>query len=111
MLYKEVTKLGKSNKEDIRPYTEDRENLIIAKANAYAEKLIDEGKAPAQIITHYLKLGTAKAKLELEILEEQKKLTAAKTENLQKAEQLEDIMNKAIKAMTEYAGVKNDEDL
>ena len=60
---------------------EARENQMIALAVDLAEKQLLEGTASSQVITHYLKLGTMKQKIEMEILEKQKALIEAKTEN------------------------------
>ena len=67
---------------------EARENQMIALAVDLAEKQLLEGTASSQVITHYLKLGTTKEKLEREILEKQKALIEAKTENLQSAKRI-----------------------
>ena len=69
---------------------EARENQMIALAVDLAEKQLLEGTASSQVITHYLKLGTTKEKLEREILEKQKALIEAKTENLQSAKRIEE---------------------
>ena len=70
---------------------EARENQMIALAVDLAEKQLLEGTASSQVITHYLKLGTTKEKLEREILEKQKELIEAKTENLQSAKRIEEL--------------------
>ena len=69
---------------------EARENQMIALAVDLAEKQLLEGTASSQVITHYLKLGTTKEKLEREILEKQKALIEAKTENLESAKRIEE---------------------
>ena len=74
---------------------EARENQMIALAVDLAEKQLLEGTASSQVITHYLKLGTTKEKLEREILEKQKALIEAKTENLQSAKRIEEINQNA----------------
>ena len=62
-----------------------------------------------QVITHYLKLGTTKEKIEQEILEKQKELITAKTENLKSAKKIEEIYQKAIDAMKRYGGCNDDD--
>ena len=69
---------------------EARENQMISLAVDLAEKQLLEGTASSQVITHDLKLGTTKEKLEREILEKQKALIEAKTENLQSAKRIEE---------------------
>ena len=61
-------------------------------------------------VTHYLKLGSTKERLEKEILEENKKLLAAKTENLQSAKRIEELYTNAIAAMKRYSGHNNEEE-
>lgn len=89
-----------------RPATtpEAREEQMIALAVDLAEKQLREGTASSQVITHFLKLGSTKEKIEKEILERQKDLITAKTEALKATERLEEVYTKAVKAMKTYAG-------
>ena len=91
---------------------EARENQLISLAVDLAEKQLLEGTASSQVITHYLKLGTTKEKLEREILEKQKELIEAKTENLQSAKRIEELYKNALDAMKNYSGhmTESDED-
>ena len=91
---------------------EARENQMIALAVDLAEKQLLEGTASSQVITHYLKLGTTKEKLEREILEKQKALIEAKTENLQSAKRIEELYKNALDDMKKYRGhmTESDED-
>ena len=52
---------------------EARENQLISLAVDLAEKQLQEGTASSQVITHYLKLGSTKERLEKEKLEEENK--------------------------------------
>lgn len=83
---------------------EDRENQMIALAVDLAEKQLREGTASSQVITHFLKLGSTKEKLEKEMMEEQKKLLEAKTESLQSAKRVEELYAEALAAMKRYGG-------
>ena len=96
----------------MRPATtpEARENQLIALAVDLAEKQLLEGTASSQVITHYLKLGTQKEKIEREILEKQKELITAKTEALQATKRIEELYSNAIAAMKTYSGQNNDDD-
>ena len=89
---------------------EAREAQMINLAVAQAEKQLREGTAPAQIVTHYLKLATAREKKELEILEQQAKLIAAKTEALAAQRETERLYAEAIEAIKYYNGQGYDED-
>lgn len=83
---------------------EVRENQMIYLATELAEQQLRDGTASSQVITHFLKLGSSKEKLEQEILEEQKKLITAKTEQLESAKRIEELYANAIDAMREYGG-------
>ena len=104
---KETTTKDTSKK--IRPATtpEARENQLISLAVDLAEKQLLEGTASSQVITHYLKLGSTKERIEREILEKQKALIEAKTENLQSAKRIEELYTNAINAMKNYSGQNN----
>lgn len=83
---------------------EARENQLISLAVDLAEKQLQEGTASSQVITHYLKLGSTKERIEREILEKQKELITAKTESLQSSKRVEELYENAIKAMRNYSG-------
>lgn len=104
-----------TNKEDtkkMRPALtpEARENQLISLAVDLAEKQLIDGTASSQVITHYLKLGTTKERIEREILEKQKELIQAKTENLQSAKRIEELYTNALNAMKNYSGQMVEED-
>lgn len=111
-----MAKRNKSNDEQktkkLRPAStpEARENQLISLAVDLAERQLLEGTASSQVITHYLKLGTAKEKIEREILEKQKELIQAKTENLQSAKRIEELYTNALNAMKNYSGQSVEED-
>lgn len=79
-----------------------QETQMISLAVALAEKQLREGTASSQVITHYLKLGSTKERIEKEILEKQKELITAKTEALQSQKKMEELYAKALKSMSEY---------
>ena len=83
---------------------EARENQMISLAVDLAEKQLREGTASSQVITHYLKLGSTKEKLEKEILEKQKDLISAKTESLHAAKRIEELVENAREALALYTG-------
>ena len=88
---------------------EARENQMIALAVDAAERQLRVGTASAQVIVHYLKLGSTRAKLEKEILAKQKDLIEAKTESIQTSKDVERLYADAIEAMRRYSG-HGDED-
>ena len=59
---------------------EARENQMISLAMDLVEQRLLNGTASSQETTHFLKLGTAKEKLERERLEKENELLKAKTE-------------------------------
>lgn len=89
---------------------EARENQMISLAVDLAERQLMEGTASSQVITHYLKLGTMKERLEREKLEEENKLLRAKTEAMQSAKRVEELYANAISAMRRYSGHGGEED-
>jgi len=91
---------------------EARENQLIALAVDLAEKQLADGTASSQVMTHYLKLGSSKERIEKEILVHQKELIKAKTDALRAVKRTEELYNEAIKAMRSYSGmdVENTED-
>ena len=89
---------------------EARENQLISLAVDLAEKQLQEGTASSQVITHYLKLGSTKERLEKEKLAEENKLLRARTEALQSAKKQEELFEQAIKAMRRYSGNGDDDD-
>ena len=95
-----------SSSNKIRPALtpEARENQMISLAVDLAEKQLMEGTASSQVITHYLKLGTTKERLEKEKLEEENKLLRARTDALQSAKRVEELYADAIDAMKLYSG-------
>lgn len=89
---------------------EARENQMIAYAVDLAEKQLREGTASSQVITHYLKLGSSKERLEREKLERENELLRAKAESLQSAQRSEEVYKEALKAMRTYSGQITDEE-
>lgn len=83
---------------------ESREKQLISLAVDLAEQQLREGTASSQVITHYLKLGSTREKLERERLEEENKLLKAKTDQLKSMKRMEELYEDAIKAMRNYGG-------
>ena len=83
---------------------EARENQMISLAVDLAERQLQEGTASSQVITHYLKLGSMRERLEREKLEEENKLLKARTDQIQSMKRVEELYEEAIKAMRNYSG-------
>lgn len=87
---------------------EAREGQLISLAVDLAEKQLREGTASSQVITHYLKLGSTKERIEKEIMEKQKELIEAKTQNLKSLEKMEELYVNALDAFRGYSGQDDD---
>lgn len=83
---------------------EAREDELISLAVDLAEQQLRDGTATAQVITHYLKLGSTKEKIEKDMMLEQKKLLKAKTDALEANKRTEELYRKALSAMRSYSG-------
>ena len=83
---------------------ENRENQLIALTYDLVEQRIRDGTASSQETTHFLKLATTKYRLEMENLNLQKELIAAKTESMKSVKRSEELMEEALKAFRSYAG-------
>lgn len=104
--------MGKTKAVGMRPALtpEAEENQMISLAVSLAKKQLQEGTASSQVITHFLKLGSTKERIEKEILEKQKELISAKTEALQSAKRIEELYTDAINAMKKYSGHGGEEE-
>ena len=87
---------------------EARENQMIALAVDLAEQQLLDGTATSQVVTHYLKLGSTKERLEKEKLERENELLRARTESLQSMKHIEELYTNALKAMRKYSGSGDD---
>lgn len=105
MAKRKVTSTNEERKR-IRPALspEAQENQMISLAYDRAMEQLLDGTASSQVITHFLKLGSMKERLEREKLEEENKLLRAKTESLQSARQAEESYKKVLQAMRKYSG-------
>lgn len=86
------------------PTPEARENQLIAAAVDLAEKQLRDGTASAQVISHYLKLGSSREKLEQERLEQEVGLLKTKAEAIASAKRVEELYAEAMNAFRTYSG-------
>lgn len=105
-------KVAKNPGKPMRPALtpEARESQMISLAVDLAEQQLRDGTASSQVITHYLKLGSMREKLERERLEEENRLLKAKTKALENAEEIKALYEDALKAMRNYAGQGDPDD-
>ena len=101
-----------SAKSRLRPALtpETRELQLIDLATDLAAQQLLDGTASSQVITHFLKLGTTRAKLEQEKIAKETELLKAKTEALASQEKIEEMYVKAINAMKRYSGNISEEE-
>lgn len=83
---------------------EARENQMISLAQDCAEQQMRDGTASAQVIVHYLKLGSSRNKLEQEKLKHENLLLEAKADAIQSTKHTEELYANALKAMRLYSG-------
>jgi ribosomal protein L16 Arg81 hydroxylase len=103
-----TTTSGKSVRPALTP--EARENQMIALAMDLAEQQLRDGTASSQLITEFVKRGSTKARLEKEILAEQKELISEKTRSLRSAEHVEELYKNALNAFRGYSGQEEEND-
>lgn len=83
---------------------EARENQMVSLAFDLAERQIVEGTASAQVITHFLKLGSEREKMERKKLEFETKLLDSKIQDMAAQARVEELYGKALAAMQMYSG-------
>lgn len=81
---------------------EGREMQLVDLAVNLAEKQLRDGTASPSVLTHYLKIATKREILEREILEKQSELIEAKSKNIKRDVEAEELAKAAIEAMKNY---------
>lgn len=99
-----------SSKSNMRPALtpEARENQLISLAIDLVEQRLIDGTASAQETTHFLKLASRKAKIELERAELENELIRAKTQSIRDQADMKTLYKDAIEAMRRYGGHGSD---
>lgn len=77
---------------------------MVALAIDLAEKQLRDGTASAQVISHFVKLGSSRERLEQERLTRENELLAAKSEAMASQARVEAMYSEALNAMRTYAG-------
>lgn len=83
---------------------EAQEQRMINLAMQQAEQMLLEGRAPSQIVTHFLKLATEKARLENEKLKAETRKAESQADSMDAQVHSEEIYQEAIKAFKSYGG-------
>ena len=107
-----VKSTNSSKTNNMRPALtpEARENQLISLAIDLVEQRLIDGTASAQETTHFLKLASRKAKIELERAELENELIRAKTQSIRDQADMKTLYKDAIDAMRRYGGHGGDED-
>lgn len=106
---RKTTPAPKTSRRRTATTPEARESQLIVLAEKLAEQQMQDGTASAQVITHYLKLGSSRERLEQTRLEGEVELQKAKIQAMASTERLEEMYIKAIQAMRGYQGHPDEE--
>ena len=85
---------------------EQREGELVSLAADLAEEQIRGGTASSQVITHFLKLGSSREKLEQSRLSHENELLQVKKEAMESQKRVEELYLSALDAMRSYSGVE-----
>lgn len=90
-----------------RPATspESRELELSAAAYDLAEEQIQSGTASSQVITHFLKMGSTRERLEQERMRHEVELMEVKKQQLEGQKRVEELYVNALEAMRGYSGL------
>lgn len=89
---------------------EAEEVQMTALAMKLARQQLLDGTASSQVITHFLKLGTERARLEKEKIIRENKLLDVKASAIENTQRTDELFEKAIEAMKRYNGQSDDYD-
>ncbi len=83
---------------------EGREKQWVALAVDEAERQIRAGTASAQVVTHFLKLGSSRELLEQQRIAHENELLVVKKEAFASTSRVEELYKTALNAMRRYSG-------
>ena len=83
---------------------EERENELVGMAHDLAEEQIRAGHASSQVITHFLKLGSSRERLEQQRIQHENELLQVKREQIEAQARVEELYLEALNAMKSYSG-------
>lgn len=104
MSAKETQESSDSSRRMPASTPDEREQQMISLADDLAERQLREGTASSQVITHYLKLGTSRERLEQERLRRENLLLEQKQQYMASQAKAEEMMAEVLTAMKRYAG-------
>jgi hypothetical protein len=88
---------------------EARENQLIALAYDLAEQQLREGTASSQVITHWMKAGSRRERLEQARLAEEVSLLKIRSEAIESQKRVEEMYSEAMTAFRAYSGQEPEE--
>lgn len=83
---------------------EAREAQLVALSYDLAEKQLIEGTVSSQVLSHFLKIGSTREKIELQKVKQETLLVEAKVKDLANVEEMKTLYIEAMDAMRGYAG-------
>ena len=83
---------------------EAQESRIAAMAMNLVEEQLENGTISSTVLAEIIRRNSTKHRLENEILERQKELIVAKTENLKSSSRMEELYAEAMNVMRQYSG-------
>jgi hypothetical protein len=100
---------SEDDREEERPRSpartpEAREMELASMAYDLAERQMRDSTASSQVITHFLKAGSMRERLEQERMRHEIELMEVKRENLEAQTRVEELYVNAIEAMRSYVG-------
>jgi hypothetical protein len=90
---------------------EAREMELASQAYDLAEEQIQSGTASSQVITHFLKAGSMRERLEHERMQHEIELMQVKKEQLEGQKRVEELYVAALDAMRSYSGLAGEIDV
>ena len=97
-----------TRKDGKRLTPESRQNQLIALAYDLVEERLRNGTATSQETTHFLKMGSPRARLEEELLKKDCELREAKIEGIEREKRIEALYKDAIEAVKKYRRYEDD---
>lgn len=83
---------------------EGREQQLVGLAVELAERQLRDGTASAQVISHYLKMGSSREEIEQQKIRHDIEMQEARIEHMRSQSRMEELYSEAINAMRIYAG-------
>lgn len=105
------TTRGRDSRSRRRPATspEERENQLADLAYDLAEDQIRDGTASSQVVTHFLKAGSSRERLEQDRMRHEVELMEVKKQQLEGQARMEEMFTNALDAFRGYAGMPQGE--